>query len=315
MVRAEMETDEMTARADRRFRSSPVADYALLGLLALLWGASYSFIKMGVATIPPFTLIAVRTVIAGAILLAVLRWRGLSMPRDPLVWRDFAVQACLNSAVPFTLIAWAEMRVDAGLASILTAGSPIFAFLLALLLSRGEAATGRKLFGVLAGMLGVCLIIGVEALSGLGRDVAAQLALVLASLCYGGAALFGRRFSGLDPLMPAAGSLVCGALVLIPASLIWDRPWTLSPSRESLAALLALSVFSTALAFAIYFRLIARIGAVATTSVAYLRVPAGVLIGIVFLGERLALTTAAGLVLVLVGVVAMTLRGRPRGGA
>jgi drug/metabolite transporter (DMT)-like permease len=138
---------------------------------------------------------------------------------------------------------------------------------------------------------------------------------VLASLCYGAAALFGRRFSGIDPLMPAAGSLVCGALILIPASLIWDRPWTLSPSRESLAALLALSVFSTALAFAIYFRLIARIGAVATTSVAYLRVPAGVLIGIVVLGERLALTTAAGLVLVLVGVVAMTLRGRPRGGA
>jgi drug/metabolite transporter (DMT)-like permease len=294
-------------------RSGHLTDLASLLALATLWGASYSFIKLGVESIPPLTLIAARTLIAGAILLVVIRWRGLRLPRDPVVWRRFLVQACLNSAVPFTLIAWAETSVDAGLASILNAGSPIFAFLLSLLLFRAEAAAGRKLFGVAAGMLGVCLIIGMEALSGFGRELWAQLALVAAAACYGGAALFGRNFKGLDPIMPAAGSLICGAAILIPFSLLIDRPWTLAPSIASIQALLALSVFSTALAFILYFRLIDRLGTVGATSVAYLRVPTGVAIGVLFLDERLSATAWAGLALVIVGVVAMTLPGRKAG--
>jgi drug/metabolite transporter (DMT)-like permease len=289
---------------------SHLSDLALLLLLATLWGASYSFIKLGVASIPPITLIAARTLIAGAVLVVVMQWRGIAFPRDPAVWRRFLIQACLNSAVPFTLIAWAETSVDAGLAGILNAGSPIFVFLISMVLFRAEAAAGRKLFGVVAGMAGVCLIIGVEALSGVGREVMAQLALVAATACYGAAALFGRNFKGLDPILPAAGSLICGAAILLPVSLIVDRPWTLSPSTESIEALLALSLFSTALAFIIYFRLIERIGSVGTTSVAYLRVPIGVAISVVFLGERLSATAWAGLALVFIGVIAMTLPER-----
>ncbi len=287
-------------------------EMVLLLVLATLWGASYSFIKIGVETIPPVTLIAARTLIAGAILLVVIRLRGLALPRDLAIWRRFAIQAGLNSAIPFTLIAWAETSVDAGLAAILNAGSPIFAFLLSMLLFRAEAASGRKLFGVAAGMLGVCLIIGVEALSGFGRELMAQLALVAAAACYGGAALFGRNFKGLDPIMPAAGSLICGAAILVPLSLVFDRPWTLSPSPESIQALLALAVFSTALAFIIYFRLIDRLGTVGATSVAYLRVPTGVAIGVVFLGEQLGPTAWVGLALVVLGVVAMTLPARSK---
>ncbi|MCP4565203.1 MAG: EamA family transporter [Bosea sp.] len=298
-----------TSAASTATRSGHLADIASLLVLATLWGGSYSFIKLGVETIPPITLIAARTLIAGALLLVVIRWRGLGLPRDPVIWRRFLIQACLNSAVPFTLIAWAETSVDAGLAVILNAGSPIFAFLLSLLLFRSEAASGRKLFGVVAGLLGVCLIVGVEALSGFGRELWAQLALVAAAACYGGAALFGRNFKGLDPIMPACGSLICGAVILIPFSLIIDRPWTLAPSATSIQALLALSVFSTALAFILYFRLIDRIGTVGTTSVAYLRVPTGVAIGVLFLGERLNPTAWAGLALVILGVFAMTLPG------
>lgn len=131
-----------------------------------------------------------------------------------------------------------------------------------------------------------------------------------ATVCYACAALFGRNFTGLDPLMPAAGSLLCGGAVLLPLSLIVDRPWTLAPSQESILALLALAAFSTALAFAIYFRLLRTLGPVGTTSVSYLRVPFGVAIGIVFLGERLSSTAWIGLALVVVGVAAMTLPER-----
>ena len=287
-------------------RTNTTADLLLLLLLSTLWGASYTFIKIGVETIPPVTLIAARTLIAGAILVAFIVARGLSLPGDRQTWGRFLFQACLNSVIPFTLIAWAEQTTEAGLATILNSTSPIFTFLLTLLITRHEAITGRKLFGVSAGLIGVCLIVGFEALGGLGQEAWAQLAIVAATVSYAGAAIFGKTFRGLDPMIPAAGSMICGAVILIPLSLIVDRPWTLAPSGQSVAALLALSVFSTALAFVIYFRLIQTLGSVGTTAQAYIRVPIGVAIGVVFLGETLMPTAWIGLLCVVAGVIAMT---------
>jgi len=285
-------------------------ELALLMVLATLWGASYTFIKVGVETIPPVTLIAARTLVAGAILLATLKARGLKLPRDRDTWQKFLFQACLNSAIPFTLIAWAEQSVDAGLAAILNSTTPIFAFLLTALVTRHEAVTARRLFGVVAGIAGISLIIGVQALGGLGSQLTAQLAIVAATIAYAGAAIFGRTFKGLDPMLPAAGSLICGAAILIPISLVVDRPWTLAPSTESLLALLGLAVFSTALAFVIYFRLLTTLGTVGATAQAYLRVPVGVAIGIVLLGETLSSTAWIGLACVIAGVAAMTMPAR-----
>jgi drug/metabolite transporter (DMT)-like permease len=285
-------------------------ELALLGALATLWGASYTFIKIGVETIPPVTLIAARTSIAGVLLLTVMWLRGLTLPRDPAVWGRFLFQACLNSVVPFTLIAWAERTVEAGVATILNSTSPIFAFLLTAAITRHEPVSARKLFGVLAGMAGICLIVGLQALHGLGREFVAQLAIVAATCCYAGAAIFGRGFKGLDPIMPATGSLLCGTAILGVASLAVDRPWTIVPSMDSLLALLGLSIFSTALAFVIYFRLVQTLGSVGTTAQAYLRVPVGVAIGILFLGEVPTLTVWVGLACVVIGVAAMTIPAR-----
>lgn len=289
-----------------------VFDYALLAVLATLWGASYTFIKLGIATIPPVTLIAARTLIAGLLLLAILQMRGIRMPRDHGTWKRFLFQACLNSVLPFTLIAWAEYSVDAGLAVILNSTTPIFTFLLTVAITRHEPTTTRKLLGVIAGMTGICLIVGLQALNGLGRELISQLAIIAATISYAGAAIFGRNFKGLDPLVPAAGSMLCGTVLLIPASLIIDRPWTLEPSTSSTLALLGLSVFSTALAFAIYFRLIHTLGSVGTTAQAYLRVPIGVGIGVLFLGESLGPTAWIGFVCVFIGVVAMTMPAKAK---
>ncbi len=293
-------------------RANPTTELLLLLALATCWGASYTFIRIGVATIAPITLIAARTLIAGLVLLAIIRWRGLRLPRDAATWRRFLIQSCLNSAVPFTLIAWAEQTVDAGLATILNSTTPIFAFLIAAFLLRSEPPTGRKLFGVMAGMAGICLIVGLDALHGMGRQLLPQLAVVAASICYGCAALFGRNFKGLDPMMPAAGSLLCGAALLIPAGLVFEHPWQIAPSAASVLALLGLSVVSTALAFSIYFRLIQTLGSVGTTAQAYLRVPIGVGIGVAFLGEPLSPTAAIGLVCVVAGVMAMTIAPRKK---
>ncbi len=289
-----------------------VPDLLLLLLLATLWGASYTFIRIGVETIPPITFIAARTVLAGSLLFAVIRARRIAIPRDGATWRKFLFQAGLNSVVPFTLIAWGELRVDAGLATILNSTAPIFTFLITALITRHEPATARKLFGVVAGIAGTGLIVGTEALSGLSHDLLAELAIVAATVCYAGAAIFGKSFKGLNPMLPAAGSLICGAVLLVPASLIVDHPWTLAPSGRSIAALIALSVVSTALAQAIYFRLIATLGSVGATAQAYLRVPIGVAIGVLFLGETLSSSAWIGLACVIAGVAAMTIPAHAR---
>ena len=292
-------------------RNAPFELFLLL-VLATLWGASYTFIRIGVETIPPVTFIAARTLIAGVILLAIAQARGIRLPKDGGSWRRFLFQAGLNSVVPFTLIAWAEQTVDAGLATILNSTSPIFVFLMTVLITRHEPVTAWKLFGVIAGIAGIGLIVGVEALGGLGHELVAQLAIVAATLCYAGAAIFGKTFKGLDPLLPAAGSMLCGAAILIPASLVLEQPWTVMPSTDSILALLGLSVFSTALAFAIYFRLLHTLGSIGTTAQAYLRVPIGVAIGVVFLGEDLAPSAWTGLVCVIAGVAAMTIPARAK---
>lgn len=288
------------------------SELLLLLALATLWGASYTFIKIGVETIPPVTLIAARTLIAGSILTAIVLARGLRLPGDADSWRRFLFQACLNSVVPFTLISWAEQTTDASLATILNSTSPIFVFLLTVSITHHEPVTGRKLFGVATGITGISLIVGIEALRGVGSELLAQLAIVAATICYAGAAIFGKNFGKMDPIMPAAGSMICGAAILIPLSLAIERPWALDPSRESILALLGLSIFSTALAFVIYFRLLRTLGSIGTTAQAYLRVPIGVAIGVFFLGEKLSPTAWLGLAFVVAGVAAMTIPARKR---
>ena len=289
-----------------------VLEIALLLLVATLWGASYTFIKVGVETISPITFIAARTIIAGAVLLIILRLRQISLPRDINTWKKFLFQACINSVLPFTFVAWAEQYVNASLAVILNSSTPIFAFLLALILSRWQksatqSATKLKFFGVASGMLGLCIVVGFQAFNDFGQQLIPQIALVVSAMCYAGAAHFGRQFQNLDSMIPATGSLICGAIILLPFSLIIDRPWTLEPSQNSIVALLYLALFSTALAFVIVFRLFRTLGSVATTSQAFLRVPLGVMIGAYALNETLSTNVWIGLIFVVIGVAAMTI--------
>ena len=293
----------------RRPGSAPrIADLGLLFLLALLWGSSFTFTKVAVETIPPVTMVAARVAIAALLLWLVVRLRGLRMPSAPGNWRAFTLQACFNSVLPFTLITWGQQTIDSGLAGILNATPPVFVLLLTALWTRHEPITAAKWFGVACGLLGVALIIGINALDGLGRHTLSELAVVAASLCYALAAIYGRRFSGLSPLLPAAGSMTCAAVFMIPLSLLTERPWSLSPSPEALAALACLAVFSTAGAMLIYFRILHTLGSIGTASNSYLRAGVSVVLGIVFLGEVLTWSAAVGLALIVVGVVAINRR-------
>jgi drug/metabolite transporter (DMT)-like permease len=286
------------------------ADYALLIVLACLWASSFTFIKIGVESIPPLSFMAARVTIA-ALCLTVIMWLWrLRFPMHAGFWKRVFVQSILGIVIPFTFIGWAELSIDASLATILNATVPIFAFLLTVFVTRHETVPARKVLGVAVGMAGVCAIVGFDALNGVGQQVAGQLKMLVASLGYAAAAIYGRRLTDADPITTATGMMFCAAAVLVPLGLIFDTPWTLAPSADSLLALLGLSVFSTAIAYIIYFRLIHALGTVGTTAQSYLRVPIGVMIGMIFLGEMLNIVDWMGMACILLGVAAMTVPRR-----
>ena len=283
---------------------------ALVAFLALLWGAGYPLIKLAVETIPPLTVAALRSVIGAALLFAFLDAAMRADLLKGLRSNAFVLQALFTCVIPWSLVAWASRSIDASLATVLNSLSPIFAFLVTWGITRHEPATSRKFVGVLLGIAGVVTIIGVNALAGMGKHTVAEVACVLGSASYGIAAILGTRFRALSPLVPAAGSVVTAAVVLVPLALLVDQPWSIQPSTRSMAGLLGISIFSTVVAFLVYFRLLSTVGTIATTSQAYLRIVVGVGLSVLFLGERLSWNLVAGSLLVVAGVVAMTLPAR-----
>jgi drug/metabolite transporter (DMT)-like permease len=287
-------------------------ELSLLGLLALLWGSSYLLIKLALASIPPFTLIAVRVAVAAVLLLAVVRLRGERLPTGSTIWRNFVVQAFLNSIGAWTVLAWGQQYVDSGLAGVLNSTSPLFVFLLTMLWTRHEPITVRKAVGALLGLAGVVLLLGVDALAGIGQQVAAQLAILLGAFLYAGAALNGRRFAALPPTVTAACTMICASVALIPAAIVIDRPWLLHPTPVSISAALALGVFCTGLALLLYFRLLRTLGPIGVTSQSYLRCGITVLLGVIVLGEKVTATVGLGLFAIVLGVAAINAPARKR---
>ncbi len=274
-----------------------------LGLLALLWGSSYLFIKVAVSEITPITLIALRVSGAALFLWLVLVWRRRRLPRDPRTWRRLGIQAVLNSIAAWTLLAWGQQHVDAGLASVLNSTSPIFVYLFTAVAIQQQSPGRRKLLGAVLGLSGVVLIVGVDVLAGLGTAVAGQLACLVSAMLYAGAAMHGRRFTGLGALETALGTLIWASAVLVPAAFVFEAPLDLTPSPQAVAATAVLSVLCTGVALLIYFRLVQTLGSMGAASQAYLRVGIAVLLGIVVLGERLTLPATAGILFAVVGVV------------
>jgi drug/metabolite transporter (DMT)-like permease len=283
-------------------------NFVILILLSLIWGASFLFIKVAVATIPPFSVAFGRTALAAMLLYLVLRSRGLRMPGWGPVWGTFLLMGLFNGAVPYTLITWAEIHIDSGLAAILNALMPLFTVLLAHLFTGDERLNWMKVVGIFLGFLGVVALIGPAALKGLGKHVLAQLAVMAAALCYAVAIIYGRRLREITPLVSATGQLFCAAFLTLPMILIFDAPWALSPSFISVAALTCLSLLGTALAYLLYYYLLQRIGSTNLSLVTYLLPITGVFWGALLLGERLHWSAFLALGLILAGIAGINNR-------
>ena len=282
-------------------------DYALLLALACCWSSTYPLTKIGLGTIPPITFISARSLITAAFLLFILRMRGVRMPTDAKAWKLFAQQQTINSTFPFLLITWAQQYVPASSTVVLASTTPIFAFLITWGITRHEPATLLKLVGAILGLAGTAAIVGLDALSTLDTHIFAEIVILLATISFACATIFGLRLTDYDPMVVAAGSLLFGGLILLPASLVVDHPWTLRPTTEALVATVAMGIFSSAFGLMLFYMCLSRLGTLTTNAQGYLRIPIGVGLSVLLLGESVPANLALGLVLVMAGVAAMTI--------
>jgi drug/metabolite transporter (DMT)-like permease len=230
------------------------------------------------------------------------------MPWDRNAWLAFFGMGLLNNVIPFSLIVWGQTQIASGLASILNATTPLFTVLVAHVLTADERLSRARLVGVLLGIAGVVVMIGPAAVAELGRDVLAQLAVLAAALSYACAGVFGRRFKrmGVAPLATAAGQVSASSLLILPLALMVDRPWTMPvPGVAALAAILGLALLSTALAYYLFFRILAAAGAVNLLLVTFLIPISAILLGCLVLGEALTLAQVAGMALIGAGLAAI----------
>ncbi|WP_283195613.1 DMT family transporter [Rhizobium sp. AN80A] len=285
-----------------------LAEWGLLLVLSLLWGGSFLFNGILVKTLPPLTIVTGRVLIAAVALNLIVRATGHAMPRDGKSWAAFFVMGLINNMIPFCLIVWGQTHIASGLASILNATTPLFGVVVAHLLTSDEKMTGNRLLGVLVGFAGVAYMIGFDALRDLGTNVLAQLAVLGAALSYSFAGIYGRRFRrmGMAPLLPAAGQVTASSVLMLPIALVVDQPWTFAaPSAEAWMALLGLALLSTAVAYVLFFRILATAGATNLMLVTFLIPVSAILLGAAILGEQLQAKHLIGMTMIAIGLAAI----------
>lgn len=290
--------------------------WGLLALLGLIWGGSFFFARIAVAEVPPLTLVFLRLSIAAVALHIYIGGRFGIYPLLKSRWREFLILGILNNALPHALIFFGQTRIGAGLASILNATTPIWTVLIANYLTSDEKLSSAKIIGCLTGLLGTVVLIGPSITTGSDMPLWALLLPVIAAVSYGFAATYGKRFKGVAPPAIAAGQMTASSLVALPLSLVMDHPWALAmPSLNSIAAILAIALLSTAFGYILYFRIMAAAGATNTSLVTLLVPPSAILLGFLFLGEQLEMTEIAGMALIGAGLVILDGRIYRRSGA
>ncbi|MGH6662234.1 MAG: DMT family transporter [Rhodospirillales bacterium] len=285
--------------------SSPrmtVTEWTLLGMLSLLFGSVFLLIEVALEGFGPFTLVLGRVGLGAATLVAYVHFSGARLPGFGPVWRHFFVMGALNNVIPFSLIAWGQVAIDSGVAAILNATSPLFSVVLAHFLTADERMTANKTVGVMLGFCGVVVLVGPSALQGLAAQGLGQLAVLGATLSYAFAAIYGRRLAAVPPTVSAAGMLIAATVMMTPLALAFERPWAANPGIAAWGAVITMAVFCTALAFLLYFRILATAGATNTLLVTFLIPPSALVLGVAVLGEEPQWTAFAGMALILIGL-------------
>jgi drug/metabolite transporter (DMT)-like permease len=278
-----------------------VRNWSLLFALVAMWGSAYMFMKIGVATVAPATLVASRVTLAALLLYAVMRARGLSLPPPGRRWLPLVALAILGNCLPFFLITWGQQTIDSALAGILVSVMPLATLVLAHFFVAGERVTRDRALGFVIGFGGIVVLMGPAALTGLGGEALAQAAVLGGALCYAGNSVLARRTVATDFLVASTAVLIVASVLMVPIAVLVDYPWA-APSARSVAAIVWLGIGPTALATILYFQLIAAAGPTFMAIVNYLSPVVALLAGMTLMDERPGPTAVAGLVLILLGI-------------
>lgn len=280
------------------------AAWALILLLGLIWGGSFFFARIAVLEVPPFTLVFLRLCLAALALHLYLHGRFGLYEALATHWRSFLVMGFVNNALPHTLIFFGQTEIGAGLASTLNATTPIWTVLIANRWTANEKLSMAKFAGCLVGLAGTAVLIGPSISSAATAPLWALALPVLAAISYGIAGTYGKRFRGLPAPVSAAGQLTTSTIMMLPVSLIADRPWMLPvPSTHAVLAILALALLSTAFGYLLFFRILSMAGATNASLVTLVVPPGAIVLGALFLGERLESTDLLGMLLIGFGLV------------
>lgn len=285
-------------------RPMSATDWVHLLLLGFLWGGSFFFARIAVAEIPPLALVLYRVSLAALVLHLWLRMQDISFAPALAMRGPFVCLALLNNVIPFSLIFIGQTEIGAGLASVLYATTPLWTVLVANVFTTDEKLSIAKLAGVGLGISGAAVMIGPAFLSDLGAPAWAKLAVVGAAISYAFAVVYAKRFKHLKPSVVATGQLTASTVIIAPVVLLLYRPAEIMTSDvATLAAVTTLAIFSTALAFILYFRLIASAGATNASLVTLLVPASAILLGAVFLGERLGPLEFVGMTLIMASLI------------
>jgi drug/metabolite transporter (DMT)-like permease len=290
----------------------PLTDWLFLLALVGLWGTSFLFVKIAVRSVAPATLVAARFAIAAIVLSVAVRAKGLQLPSSRRVWGRYLLMGLIGNALPFTLIAWGQIRVDVGLAGILLGAMPLMTLLMAHFFVPGEQMTPRIVGGLGLGFVGLVVLLGPEALLELGgnaSELPSQAAILLAALCYAISTILARRLATLDALVSAATVMWTASAIMLPVALWMDRPWGQDWSVEAVVSVVWLGLLATALATILYFRVVQSAGPTFLSLMNYLIPVVALAAGAVVLDEELAGTVLIGLTLILAGLAISQLGG------
>lgn len=280
-------------------------DWMLLLALVAMWGSSFMFNRIAVASLPPLTVVAGRVGVAAIVLIVIVYAMGRRLPLPGRDWWPYVVIALIGNALPFYLITWGQQVVESALAGILMAMMPLATIVLAHFLIAGEHLTRQRAAGFATGFLGIVLLMGPAALAGIGGDVVrivSQLAVLGGALCYALQSVLTRLIIRGDVLVSAAATLLIAAIVVVPVALWLDRPWTLAPAASSVAAVIWLGFAPTAIATILYFMLIRSAGPSFMSLVNYLSPGVAVMLGLLVMGETPSANAYFGLALILAGI-------------
>ena len=284
------------------------SQWLMLIALSVLWGGSFFFVGVAVAQLPPLTIVLLRVGIAALTLWIVVLVLRVPLPQKLSQWAALFVMGFINNVIPFVLIVWGQTQIASGLASILNATTPLFTVLVAGWILADESFSASRLFAVVIGFVGVLVMMGPDLWLNFGGSGLAQTAVLGAALSYAFASVFGRRFVGMNmaPIMTATGQVTASTIMLTPVVLLADKPWQLPiPAVEVIVSVVALAVFSTALAYILFFKILAASGATNLMLVTLLIPVSAVLLGTLVLDETLTVGQVIGMLLIGVGLLAL----------